>query len=239
MKNINISYNEKVGIMNCYQEICVLDEMGRIKLPILLAKKQHLNYFTPLCFDYGNGYITLCKASESVYTYPFVTSRMVRKLDRNRRISIPKSLQLLYNIGPGDHVEIYTMDNINILRKKELTYRPIDVSSIAAEISQTDSFYTELRNGKLYLSNPILQKTGITPRSEVQFFLKGHTLIIKKYQLKIDSSKDIIYTGRSTILDQNGWLNIPKKIRKHLSLEGTSIVRINGEKDKLSVQTLF
>ncbi|MGW9019370.1 AbrB/MazE/SpoVT family DNA-binding domain-containing protein [Priestia megaterium] len=239
MKNINIFYKEKVGMMNCYQEICALDEKGRIKLPFLLAKKQHLDPFTPLSFDYGNDYVTLCKASESVYTHPSVTSRMVRKLDRNRRISIPKSLQLLYNIGPGDYVEIYAMNSVNILRKKESTYRHIDVSSIAAESRQIDSFYTELRNGKLYLSNPILQKTGITPRSELQFFLKGHTLIIKKYQLKINSSKDIVYTGRSTILDQNGWLNIPKKIRKHLSLEGTSIVRIHGEKDKLSVHKLF
>lgn len=226
--------------MNSYQEVCTLDEMGRVTLPFLLAKEQHLNPFTPLFFDYGNDYITLCKTSASVCTqYPLVTSRMIRKLDRHRRISIPKPLQHLYNIGPGEHVRVYTVDNVNILQKKETTYKPIDVNNISTQVSKTENLYTEVRNGKLYLSNPILQKTGFTPRSEVQFFLKGHTLVIKKYQLKVNLTDNLVYTGRSSILDQNGWLNTPKKIRDHLSVEGTSIVRVNAEKDKLSVHSLF
>ena len=45
---------------------------------------------------------------------------IVRRIDELGRIVLPKELRRTYDIGPGDHMEVYTDDDSIILKK----YKP-------------------------------------------------------------------------------------------------------------------
>lgn len=216
----------------------MVDHVGRVILSPKVIQGFGLEEGELLAFTTFKHYIIITKKDKDLFKRDFMTAGFLRKLHKLGRVTIPLEIREDFNIEQYQELHIRLFHNCIILNKSEDDEKNNneDLQFILNRIedsSEDEKFvYRQIKNnGKVQLTDEILDLLGFTRKSDIQFFLKGDMLAIREYSFDVKAPVGMQYTGQSRKIDHLVRLDIPKKLREKLNIKTDDYIIFTVKED--------
>jgi bifunctional DNA-binding transcriptional regulator/antitoxin component of YhaV-PrlF toxin-antitoxin module len=224
-----------------FKEYRMVDNMGRIDIPLQFLKHANIKPFSTVQFYSYKG----CIVMEQIQSTPFhlqektTSVNFIRTIDSLNRVVIPKNLREIHNISIHENIEINIINKCVIFNKitKGNTSVEIIKSSMESELVGCSNF--KVKGGKITLTDLTLKLLDLETNTSLQFFIKDEeTIVAKTHQYTFDAEESLFFTGQSRIVNKYKYLTIPKKLRDYLQIQDGDNLKVKTVKNTLVIRKI-
>ncbi|MDN4861132.1 AbrB/MazE/SpoVT family DNA-binding domain-containing protein [Priestia aryabhattai] len=224
---------------NSSKEYQIIDNMGRIEIPAWFLKHANIQPVARMqFFNYKNFFAMKQIENSCSYLKDEVKSNnLVRTIDNLGRIVIPKICRETHNI------EICAKIGIKFINKSIFFYKMIeekeslDIIKESLDVELNNLSLFKVKEGKIKLTDFALRSMDLEINTQLQFFIKNQdTIVVRKHRYNFFTEEDLSFTGQSRIINQDKYLNIPKKLRDYLNINNDDILEFKIIEEMLVIK---